>query len=90
MLDKEDIIKFYMLYERLNPLSNNIGVFGTKDRFFKLITTIQKEYKKNKNAKIIINQLRNKITILEDDKETCYIHITHCNQLCGLFFRKYI
>lgn len=89
-LNEDDVVKFYTFLQRYNEGSPNIGVTGKKSRFDNIIKVLYKDYKKNKNAKIIINPQRTKITILEDGQEKSYVYIGNSDNMTGYKFRKYI
>ena len=89
MFTHEDLIKFYKLFMRYNPASNNIGVVE-REKFNRLVKIIKQEYKNNLRVRVILNEQHTKLTILENEIETTYILIQEPEDLRGRFFRKYI
>lgn len=89
MFTHEDLIKFYRLLLRYNPASNNIGVID-KNKFKEIYEITRNEYKNKPNVRIMMNQDKNKFTILDNGLETTYILIKKDQDMIGRFFRKYI
>ena len=89
MFTHEDLVKFYKLLLRYNPTSNNIGVID-KNKFKEIYEITRKEYKAKPNVRIMMNQDKNKFTILDNGLETTYILIEKDQDMIGRFFRKYI
>lgn len=89
MFTHEDLVKFYKLLLRYNPTSNNIGVID-KNKFKEIYEITRKEYKDKPNVRIMMNQDKNKFTILDNGLETTYILIKKDQDMIGRFFRKYI
>ena len=89
MFTHEDLVKFYKLLLRYNPTSYNIGVID-KNKFKEIYEITRKEYKDKPNVRIMMNQDKNKFTILDNGLETTYILIKKDQDMIGRFFRKYI
>lgn len=90
MLNEEDAKNFYTLLARYNKLSSNVAILGDSKRFKEYTQKVIKYCKKN-NSKIIINQTRDKVTIIFNDEQIInYIHIQTIDKMTGYYFRKYI
>ena len=89
MFTHEDLIKFYKLFMRYNPASNNIGVVD-RHKFLEVYDLVKKEYRNKPNVRIMMNQDKNKFTILDNGLETTYILIQRDSDMIGRFFRKYM
>lgn len=89
MFTREDIRKFYELYMRYDTTSNNIGVVD-KHRFEEIYKLMKERYKDNPNVRIMLNEERTKLTVLEKEIDTTFILIRDPQDMRGRFFRKYI
>ena len=91
-LEKTDIIKFYELHNRFNPLNNNIGIVGPVNRFDNYIARLKLLYQDKKYIRVVLSLNDKKLRIIntKTDEEVCYIHIQNTNDLTGYYFRKFI
>ena len=87
MFTREDIRKFYELYNRYDTKSTNIGVVD-RYKFNEIYDLMKKRYKDNPNVRIMLNENKTKLKILEKEIDTTFVLITDLQDMKGRFFRK--
>ena len=88
-LNEDDIIKFYELQSRYDPIAPNIAIVGKKERYKKFIKRYIEDFKKPTD-KIYLNFENGVCRIISDDIEYNFIHIRDLHDLRGYKFRKFI
>lgn len=85
-INEEDVIKFYELQSRYDPIATNIAIVGNKARYKNYVKRYLEDYK----GKVLMNIDKGITRIFINDVEYSLIHIRNTIDLRGYKFRKFI